>query len=289
VIVDDGSTDGSEQRARRLARHDSRIKVFSIENSGAPGRPRNYGIERSSGAFIAFLDQDDWWFSNKLERQLAVFREGAYDVVYSDAVFMDSASPESGRLWTELGTYRRRIGTMPEGQVQRQLILHPLAPWGTNVVRRESASKAGRMAEGSTVDDYEYLLRIALAGGRFGVVRAPLSVWDRRAEGLGSTRPIDHAMDHLRLFGAYSRRYPEYGDLWEFRLREWRGYLAGHHVEQVRDRSMPLRRRLGSLWNVVRASPSAPKAAVAAKYLVPPEVRHRLRTALTTSAELLNL
>jgi glycosyltransferase involved in cell wall biosynthesis len=280
MIVDDGSTDDSLLRARRLADHDARIKVIAIDNSCAPGRPRNYGIDRSSGEFIAFLDQDDWWFANKLERQLTTFREGEYDVVYSDAVFLDHRSPESGRLWSELAAYRERVGFMPAGQVQRQLIHHPLAPWSTHVIRSESARSAGRMVEGSTVDDYEYLLRISMAGGRFGVVREPLSVWDRRPEGLGSSQRIQHAIDHLSLFNEYLRRFPEYEELWNLRLREWRRYLLGGHLESLRDQSMPLRKRLASLWEVQRTSPSILQGAAATKYLVPPEIRHRLRTAM---------
>jgi glycosyltransferase involved in cell wall biosynthesis len=283
VIVDDGSTDDSLQRARRLARDDDRIRVSSIRNSRAPGRPRNHGIDQSTGEIVAFLDQDDWWFPNKLERQLAVFREAEYDVVYSDAVFLDHRSPETGRLWSQLATYRDRVGTMPEGEVQRQLINHPLAPWSTNVIRRESARGAGRLAEGSTVDDYEYLLRISMAGGRFGVVREPLSVWDRRPEGLGSSRQIDHAIDHLALFNGYRRRFPEHDDLWQSRLREWRGYLLGGHLDLVRDRSMPLARRLASLVEVMRMSPSTTQGAVATKYFLPPNLRRRMRTGMNTA------
>jgi glycosyltransferase involved in cell wall biosynthesis len=71
VVVNDGSTDGTERLLQALAPElpDS----FSWEttaNSGGPARPRNRAIERTTGDYIAFLDQDDLWYPTKLERQL---------------------------------------------------------------------------------------------------------------------------------------------------------------------------------------------------------------------------
>jgi teichuronic acid biosynthesis glycosyltransferase TuaG len=92
LVVDDHSSDGTAERVRRVARLDSRVKLSVLErNSGGPARPRNVGIDGSSGSFIAFLDADDWWAPEKLSRQLDFMkREGAvlsstgYDVVGVD-------------------------------------------------------------------------------------------------------------------------------------------------------------------------------------------------------------
>lgn len=63
VIVNDGSTDNSYDLVKQI--NDARIKLFSIENSGA-SEARNHGINKSTGTYIALLDADDCWQPNHL-------------------------------------------------------------------------------------------------------------------------------------------------------------------------------------------------------------------------------
>lgn len=58
IIVNDGSTDGTERECLKYAKLDERVRVFSIENSGVSGA-RNKGINESKGKYISFLDPDD--------------------------------------------------------------------------------------------------------------------------------------------------------------------------------------------------------------------------------------
>lgn len=74
VIVDDGSTDGTRRLAEELAAGDARVRVFSQENAGV-GAARNRGIAEARGEFIAPLDADDFWYPEKLARQIAVLVE----------------------------------------------------------------------------------------------------------------------------------------------------------------------------------------------------------------------
>lgn len=59
LCVNDGSTDNSEEILQQIAGDDSRVKVFSQANSGVAAA-RNYGLDKASGDFIAFIDADDW-------------------------------------------------------------------------------------------------------------------------------------------------------------------------------------------------------------------------------------
>ena len=65
VVVDDGSTDNSEEVLRS---YEDRVRWFRQENEGV-STARNFGVEKSHGALIAFLDADDVWLPNKLELQ----------------------------------------------------------------------------------------------------------------------------------------------------------------------------------------------------------------------------
>ena len=75
IIIDDCSTDKSKQIVKQYIERDKRIRLIALnENSGA-AVARNKGIEVSSGRFIAFLDGDDLWEPNKLEKQIQFMTE----------------------------------------------------------------------------------------------------------------------------------------------------------------------------------------------------------------------
>jgi len=78
LLVDDCSTDASPEIANRYVAQDSRIRYIRLtENSGA-AVARNTGLEASRGRYIAYLDADDLWFPQKLERQLAFMEENHF-------------------------------------------------------------------------------------------------------------------------------------------------------------------------------------------------------------------
>jgi glycosyltransferase involved in cell wall biosynthesis len=74
-LVDDGSTDSSTQIARHYAQQHP-DKVHYLEHPGHQNRgmsaARNLGIRHAQGAYLAFLDADDLWLPQKLERQVAI-------------------------------------------------------------------------------------------------------------------------------------------------------------------------------------------------------------------------
>ena len=70
IIVNDGSTDGSERVAASYP--DSRFRILSQENKG-PGAARNAGVAEAEGELVAFLDADDEWLPHHLESAVANF------------------------------------------------------------------------------------------------------------------------------------------------------------------------------------------------------------------------
>lgn len=83
IIVDDCSTDKSLDIIETYSKTDKRIKVIKLnENSGA-GIARNKAIEEATGNFIAFLDSDDLWHPEKLEKQLAFMVQNNYNLTYT--------------------------------------------------------------------------------------------------------------------------------------------------------------------------------------------------------------
>ena len=70
IIIDDCSRDGSFEIACRWQDRDSRITAIRNEVNSGVAKTRNRGIEMARGQYIAFLDSDDIWLPEKLERQL---------------------------------------------------------------------------------------------------------------------------------------------------------------------------------------------------------------------------
>ena len=75
LLIDDCSTDNSAEIVKSYAKKDSRIKYIKLpENSGA-AVARNTGLKHAQGRYIAFIDSDDVWYPEKLEKQLAFMQE----------------------------------------------------------------------------------------------------------------------------------------------------------------------------------------------------------------------
>ena len=72
LVIDDASTDGTEEVIKNIS--DIRVKYFKLEKNTKGTMPRNFGIEKSAGEYIAFLDSDDEWLPSKLELQLGYMK-----------------------------------------------------------------------------------------------------------------------------------------------------------------------------------------------------------------------
>lgn len=80
ILVDDGSTDGSQDICDEFAQRDSRIVVIHKENGGL-STARNVGMDRAKGAYIAFVDSDDWLEPNMYEALISQLEKHEADIV----------------------------------------------------------------------------------------------------------------------------------------------------------------------------------------------------------------
>lgn len=111
LIQDDCSTDGTEKVVQPFAELDSRIKYeCNPKNSGA-AITRNNALRRAKGRWIAFLDSDDLWYPEKLEKQLKFMVDNGYHFSYTCYKEIDNDGKETGVLIrgpkhvTKLGMY----------------------------------------------------------------------------------------------------------------------------------------------------------------------------------------
>ena len=90
IIIDDCSTDGSLRIARQCAENDARIRVLNNCVNRSVAFCRNCGIEAARGEYIAFLDSDDIWVQDKLERQISLLIETGSQFTCASYDFIDS-------------------------------------------------------------------------------------------------------------------------------------------------------------------------------------------------------
>ncbi len=75
IVIDDGSTDTTASLVKKLSQKDKRIRFLQNECNRGVAETRNRGLKEARGSYIAFLDSDDWWQPEKLQKQIAFMRE----------------------------------------------------------------------------------------------------------------------------------------------------------------------------------------------------------------------
>lgn len=154
IIVDDGSPDDQYRIIERLCKEDSRIRYVKQENGGVSSA-RNHGFQLSTGSFIAFLDSDDVWLPDNLNKKLKKFTEdNELGLVHSDLEIIDEDSNLTGETKSGKAGY----------------ILDDLLAWnGTCIptpssilVKRNVVEKVGGFdLELSNAADQEFFFRVA--------------------------------------------------------------------------------------------------------------------------------
>jgi len=98
ILVDDCSSDNSEALIKLFQEKDSRIKYHRLEKNSGAGIARNTAIELAQGKYIAFLDSDDLWHQEKLERQLDFMQKNEYHFTFTDYDTIDETGVKLSKI-----------------------------------------------------------------------------------------------------------------------------------------------------------------------------------------------
>jgi teichuronic acid biosynthesis glycosyltransferase TuaG len=151
LIAEDCSPDDSREVIQRWTEKDRRIQLIELERNGGPAVARNAALARARGRWLAFLDSDDLWLPNKLERCLAYARQ-------HDAAFVFTGFR---RIPAEGGEPGRYIG-VPPTLSYRQLLGNTAIATSTVVL---DASRVGPVRMKQTYyDDFDCWLQILKKG-----------------------------------------------------------------------------------------------------------------------------
>ena len=152
IVIDDGSTD----RTREIIENNfPQVRYFYIPNQGV-SRARNYGIRRAKGEFIAFLDSDDLWLPEKLEKQLKVFNaDHELMMVFTEHLIFDTHGFRDRKF-----SKKNRI---MKGDVVKNIFLSSHVTTSTVMVRRRVFREIGYFEESMmAAEDDNLWIRIAL-------------------------------------------------------------------------------------------------------------------------------
>jgi glycosyltransferase involved in cell wall biosynthesis len=247
IVVDDGSTDDTAAVARdHLGASPMESQVISVENGG-PSRARNIGWRQGSGEWVQFLDDDDVLAHTKIEQQMSVAPATPADVavLYSDWKRVQAENPSR------------------EGDVQSPRIRddHRLADListdgfihlGSALFRRSWLERVkGFEEEHWLIEDVHLLLRMAMAGGRFGHVETegPVFFYRQRNEGSlvadNKQAFIEGCVRNARMVERYARKNEALTD--PLRAQLIRVYFQGTRYYAGRDRE-----RFSEIWSRIR-------------------------------------
>lgn len=202
IIVDDGSTDGS---AAIIAEYGDKVRAITQENRGRSAA-RNAAIQVSRGAYLAFLDADDYWHPDFLQRMLAVL-EGT-----------DAAVAYCG--WQNVGLPGRRgepfIPPDYEQKPDKEELLFENTRWPIHaaVVRGDLVRRVGGFdGRWQSCEDFALWLEIGL---RQRIIRVPyvLAFYRHHGDGQITTRRALMAVNHYLVQQDYLRRHKSRRRAW---------------------------------------------------------------------------
>jgi hypothetical protein len=199
VVVDDGSTDGSAERVAALARGDERVRLLRREHGGVAAAA-NAAVAAARAPLIARMDADDMAHPERLARQVDLLERAGLDVVGSQVRVVGPG----GEDVPSMERYARWINELTEHDdivAQRfveQPLVHPTV-LGTRAAF-ELGFRSAERGDGAFPEDYDWFLRAAAQGLRFGKVPAPLLHWTESPDRLTRRDPAyaPEAFDRCR-------------------------------------------------------------------------------------------
>jgi glycosyltransferase involved in cell wall biosynthesis len=262
VVVDDGSTDGT---AERLCRYGDRIRVLTQNNAGG-AVARNRGVAAAGAEWIAFLDSDDVWRGDHLQRLDAARAAtgGAAALYFRDTA--RSADDGGGSLWQAAGfAIDAPFELCDDAMAWAMLPLQPIMLQSAMVARGAFARVGGFEPELTRRHDTHLFFKLALAGPFCAVQGVGVEFTaDDRSGGRLTVRHDAHSRCYLECSVALyrdvlARAVAEPAG----RRRELRARLAAAHWRLARS-DWRAGRRAASLWPTLRSLACQPAVVCAA-------------------------
>lgn len=198
IIIDDGSTDNTKAIAKKRAEKDNRIQYLYQEN-GKQGKARNYGINKSKGEYIAFLDADDLWDRKKLMVQISHLNKNPnIDLIFSQGYSLKG---------NKISNYDVRIKPIWTKEDLSILIEKNQIPILSVVLKKKLISTIGGFTENlsiQNVEDYHLWIMLLLFKFKFSSIAERLFTY-RIHENQATYAESNTSVPLINMFALISR------------------------------------------------------------------------------------
>ncbi len=197
ILVDDGFSDDLAAVIKNL--RDARIQFHRLEENHGRGYARQHALEIARGAYVTFLDGDDWICPSKFREQVALL------MARPDMALVSTGMAISNHKSELVGIRNSAIGESGISARFSRLAMPPLA-FAPSMMAIDLAKKTGFDPSFPTAEDVDFLLR-ALLGKRYAVLPTPLYVY--REQGSTTLSKVSPALNQsCRMFMKYFDQYP---------------------------------------------------------------------------------
>ena len=187
IIVDDCSMDNTVEIIKEVIKEDGRIRLIQLPKNSGAAVARNTAIQNARGRYIAFLDSDDLWYPEKLEKQVTFMQEN--DIAFSFTSY---------RIINEDGTETNKIINVPKEIDYKGLLKNTIIGCLTVML---DVSKLGlvQMPNIRTRQDTALWLSILKKGYKAYGIQEPLSKY-RKVKGSISSNKLKMAKQNWRMY-----------------------------------------------------------------------------------------
>ena len=188
IIINDASTDNTEQIIKRYAEKDLRIRYHKNEKNSGVACSRALGIKLSDGEYIAFIDSDDLWTEDKLSAQVEfVQKNREAEFVFTGSAFVDS-----------VGNKKEHILNVPEKVTYRSLLKQNIISCSSVFIKR-SLLVGAFVPDDSMHEDFAAWLKILKKGVTAYGINRPMLIY-RLSEGSRSRNKLNAAKMTLKVY-----------------------------------------------------------------------------------------
>lgn len=156
IVVNDGSTDSTENKVQTLAQQHPKIKCVTLPNSGGPAKPRNVGIDCAKGEYIFIFDADDLMLPGKLKRSIECLDASPdADLLFTnfstidaeDNILNENFLNDYDSLWNLISDLSPGYAAIESAKVHPALIRVNFIGTSSVVLRKSSLSAADKFDE----------------------------------------------------------------------------------------------------------------------------------------------